>query len=204
MVCISLYINDVTFRQDIESQIMRFINDVVFSGDSPDIAIIDEDESVFFKIRKENPLIPIVLLSSMQANSSQEYLNIIIKKPFVLMKFLDILRAANNRLDNSSEGYLLFNNYELRPKSKSIVDMKSGKIVRLTEKEIDILKYLYKTRDNYVSKNDLQKNVWQYNDDVTTHTIETHMYRVRQKVERVSGRRLILTLDGGYKLNTGE
>ena len=116
------------------------------------------------------------------------------------MNFLDVLRAANNNLDNSEDGYLTFNGYELRPNLREIVDLPSGKVTKLTEKEIGILKYLYKTQGTYVSKTDLQPNVWKYSEDVTTHTIETHIYRLRQKVEQNGGRRLIVTDNGGYML----
>ena len=62
------------------------------------------------------------------------------------------------------------------------------------------MKYLYKTSGHYVSKGDLQRNVWKYSEDVATHTIETHIYRLRQKVEQNGGRRLIVTDNGGYML----
>ena len=117
------------------------------------------------------------------------------------MLLLDTIRAANNKLDNSKEGFLVFNNYELRPNAREIKDLLTGEVTKLTEKEVYILKYLYKSSDRYVVKNDLQKDVWKYNEDVTTHTIETHIYRLRQKVEKDNGRRLIITDNGGYKLN---
>ena len=127
-------------------------------------------------------------------------LNIYVKKPFSLMSFLDVLRAANNNLDNSADGYLVFNDYELRPNLREIADIQSGEVIKLTEREIDILKYLYKNQGRYVSKSDLQRNVWKYSEEVATHTIETHIYRLRQKVEQNGGRRLIVTENGGYML----
>ena len=133
-------------------------------------------------------------------NKENDILNIYVKKPFSLMSFLDVLRAANNNLDNSADGYLTFNDYELRPNLREIVDIQSGDVIKLTEREIDILKYLYKNQGHYVSKSDLQRNVWKYNEEVATHTIETHIYRLRQKVEQKGGRRLIITENGGYML----
>ena len=65
----------------------------------------------------------------------------------------------------------------------------------------NVLKYMYKVAPQFVSKTDLQTNVWQYSRDVTTHTIETHIYRLRQKVEQKCRRQLILTEGGQYKLN---
>ena len=115
------------------------------------------------------------------------------------MQLLDILRAANNKFDYSGKGNIQFNHYELRPSQKEIVDLDNSITTKLTAKEVDILRYLYKNAGQFVSKNDLQTNVWLYNENVTTHTIETHIYRLRQKVEK-NGRRLILTESGCYQL----
>lgn len=95
-----------------------------------------------------------------------------------------------------------FNDYELRPLGKEIYNFRNDEVIKLTEKEIAILKYLYKAgADKIVSKNELLQEVWGYNPDVTTHTIETHIYRLRQKVEHDdASAQLILTTDGGYQL----
>ena len=64
-----------------------------------------------------------------------------------------------------------------------------------------VIKYLYKTKDHIVSKNELLQEVWGYSPEVSTHTIETHIYRLRQKVEQGDEESLlILTEEGGYKL----
>ena len=160
--------------------------------------LVDENLQRCDELRRKYPSIPLIFLSD--ENKENDMLNIYVKKPFSLMYFLDVLRAANNNLDNSVDGYLCFNGYELRPNLREIADIKSGSVVKLTEKEVSILKYLYKNQNGYVSKNDLQRNVWKYSEDVTTHTIETHIYRLRQKVEQTDGRRLIVTDNGGYKL----
>lgn len=180
-------------------QIERFTEDTVITEDKPDIIIIDENKNVYIQKRSEFPSVPMLFLTS-EAQMSEDNLNVVIHKPFGLMNFIDVIKAANNKLDNSADGFLSFNNYELHPTSKEIADLKSGEIIKLTEKEVRIIKYLYKMRDEYVSKTDLQTNVWQYNENVTTHTVETHIYRLRQKVEHDT-RRLIITDNGKYKLN---
>ena len=77
----------------------------------------------------------------------------------------------------------------------------NSEITKLTEKEVSILKYLYKSGAKIVSKNELLQEVWGYSPEVTTHTIETHIYRLRQKVEHEDiSAQLILTSDGGYQL----
>lgn len=126
----------------------------------------------------------------------------LIAKPLSLSKLLDRLKSGIHLFENSEDGYLQFNDYELRPLGKEIYNFRNDEVIKLTEKEIAILKYLYKAgADKIVSKNELLQEVWGYNPDVTTHTIETHIYRLRQKVEHDdASAQLILTTDGGYQL----
>lgn len=194
-----LFISDnEDFTEDLKAQILRFAPDFSFVENAPDLLLIDENSECCNELRQKYPTIPLIFLSA--ENKENDILNIYVKKPFSLMSFLDVLRAANNNLDNSADGYLTFNDYELRPNLREIVDIQSGDVIKLTEREIDILKYLYKNQGHYVSKSDLQRNVWKYNEEVATHTIETHIYRLRQKVEQKGGRRLIITENGGYML----
>lgn len=194
-----LFISDnEDFAEDLKAQILRFAPDFSFVENAPDLLLIDENSECCNELRQKYPTIPLIFLSA--ENKENDILNIYVKKPFPLMSFLDVLRAANNNLDNSADGYLTFNDYELRPNLREIVDIQSGDVIKLTEREIDILKYLYKNQGHYVSKSDLQRNVWKYNEEVATHTIETHIYRLRQKVEQKGGRRLIITENGGYML----
>ena len=75
------------------------------------------------------------------------------------------------------------------------------KKIRLTEKETNILKYLYRAGGKPVARDELLAEVWGYNAAVTTHTLETHIYRLRQKVEPDPAHaRLLLTDAGGYRL----
>lgn len=199
MAKILLVSDNADFSEDLKSQVQRYAPDFIFDGDTPDIIVVDDAVDVCRKMREEHPSVPLILLTN-DADIENDNLNISLKKPFSLMYFLDILRAANNKLDNSEDGYLTFNNYELRPNKREIEDLKNGVVTKLTEKEVCVLKYLYKMPDRYITKNDLQRDVWQYNEEVATHTIETHIYRLRQKVEKEDGRCLIVTENGGYKL----
>ena len=97
---------------------------------------------------------------------------------------------------------MFFNKYILRPIKKDIYNQRNKEVIKLTEKEVAIIKYLYRNKDKIVGKNELLQEVWGYSPDVTTHTIETHIYRLRQKVEHEDeSAQLIKTEDGGYKLN---
>lgn len=200
MADILIFGDNVEFITDLKDQIQRFISDVQFVSDSPDLIVVDENKAKYAELRQKYPNVPILMLGT-DLDLKDDALNIRIKKPLRLMAFLDVVRAANHKLDHSTDGYLRFNGYELRPSHKEIADLQTLKTVKLTEREVAILKYLFKNSGAYVSKNDLQTNVWQYNEEVATHTIETHIYRLRQKVE-TNARRLILTDNGGYKLIT--
>jgi len=73
--------------------------------------------------------------------------------------------------------------------------------IRLTEKETNILKYLYRAGGKPVAREELLEEVWGYNSGVTTHTLETHVYRLRQKIEPERGTAtLLMTEPGGYRL----
>ena len=89
---------------------------------------------------------------------------------------------------------------KFRPGTKLLLNSKGAK-VRLTEKETAILRYLYRARSRPVSREMLLQEVWGYNSSVTTHTLETHIYRLRQKIEEEPSEPSILISEaGGYKL----
>lgn len=199
MTTILLSINNDDFKADLENQINRLVADVRFSEKVPDMIIVDEDKDCLQQLRNEFPCVPVIYLTH-NDGTAEDALNITVKKPFKLMRLLDIIRSANNRLDNSEEGVLCFGGFCLYPNKRMIKNSCSDETIKLTEKEVDIIKYLYKHCDEFVDKSDLQKNVWQYSNDVTTHTIETHIYRLRQKVETDDTHRLIETNGGKYRL----
>ena len=184
-------------------QMSAYIDGFVQDNKVPDVIIVDENGEQTASLRHEHPATPIILLTS-EHKEKADNLNSLIYKPFSLWKLIDAVVAANNKLDNSDEGILLFNQYELQPTARLIIDKETDLQTKLTEKEVDILKYLYKMQNEFVSKLDLQTNVWQYHEEVTTHTVETHIYRLRQKVEKNAERRLILVDNGCYKLNMGD
>ena len=90
--------------------------------------------------------------------------------------------------------------YTFRPSSKLLLNPKGNK-VRLTEKETSILRYLYRAGQRPVSRETLLQEVWGYNSGLTTHTLETHIYRLRQKIEKdAAAPAILITEAGGYKL----
>jgi DNA-binding response OmpR family regulator len=99
----------------------------------------------------------------------------------------------------SEEAIYRIGPYTFRPSAKVLVE--GQKRIRLTEKETNILKYLQRAGST-VSRDVLLHEVWGYNPAVSTHTLETHIYRLRQKIEKDPSRaQLLITESGGYRLN---
>ena len=110
------------------------------------------------------------------------------------------VRAHLRTFEQSEDATFRLGPYEFRPAAKLLIDEKERKI-RLTEKEASIIKYLYRAGDKVISRDTLLEEVWGYNSGVTTHTLETHVYRLRQKIERdPSKAEILVTESGGYKL----
>jgi DNA-binding response OmpR family regulator len=124
-----------------------------------------------------------------------------IVKPFRLSVLLARLRAQLRQHEQSEDAVFTIGPYTFRPSAKILVDGSGRKKVRLTEKETAILKYLYRAGEKVIGRDTLLGEVWGYNAGVTTHTLETHIYRLRQKIEREPSRaQILITEPGGYRL----
>jgi DNA-binding winged helix-turn-helix (wHTH) protein len=94
--------------------------------------------------------------------------------------------------------------YVFKPQEKAL-SREEAEDIALTDREVDILAYLIRHRQSPVSREALLKNVWQYQEGVDTHTLETHIYRLRQKIEASAEEpRVLLTVEGGYRLHLPE
>jgi len=123
-----------------------------------------------------------------------------VTKPFKFPVLLARIRAQLRQHEQSEDAVFQLGPYSFRPAMKLLVTEDDRK-VRLTEKETNILKFLYRAPDGIVARDVLLHEVWGYNAGVTTHTLETHIYRLRQKIEPdPSNARLLVTESGGYRL----
>lgn len=129
-----------------------------------------------------------------------------VTKPFKLGVLLARIRAHIRQFEHSDDAQLQIGPFAFSPGAKTLTDkdedtkVANGKI-RLTDKEAQILKFLYLHGDRVVGRDELLGEVWGYNAAVTTHTLETHVYRLRQKMERdPSQAELLVTEPGGYRL----
>ncbi|MBF0247957.1 MAG: response regulator transcription factor [Alphaproteobacteria bacterium] len=123
-----------------------------------------------------------------------------VTKPFKLGVLLARLRAHIRQFEQSDDAMLTIGPFAFQPASKTLA--RAGEPpIRLTDKEAQILKFLYHQRDRVVGREELLGEVWGYNAGVTTHTLETHVYRLRQKIEpEPSNAQLLQTAQGGYRL----
>jgi DNA-binding response OmpR family regulator len=173
-----------------------------------DVSLPDGDGRDFCKkLRKAGMKTPIIMLTgSAEENDVVRGLdsgaNDYISKPFRLNELLARLRAQLRSFEQSEDAVFTIGPYTFRPAAKQLLEPSRNKKIRLTDKETAILKFLYRAAGKPVARQVLLNEVWGYNAAVTTHTLETHVYRLRQKIEPdPAGARLLLTEGGGYRLN---
>ena len=124
-----------------------------------------------------------------------------IVKPFRINVLMARLRARIREAEQSEHAVFQIGPYSFRPLDKTMYDNHEDRKIRLTEKETAIVKFLYLANDPVVSRDVLLGEVWGYNANVTTHTLETHVYRLRQKIEKDPSNALILiTESNGYRI----
>jgi len=156
------------------------------------------------EFREQGITCPIVLLTAADSDTDtieglKSGANDYVTKPFRFAVLMARVHAHLRSHEQSEEAVYRIGPYTFRPSAKVLLDPK-GKKVRLTEKETNILKFLHRSGDT-VPRDTLLHEVWGYNPAVTTHTLETHIYRLRQKIESNPGQaQLLITEPGGYRL----
>ncbi|HET9904236.1 MAG TPA: response regulator transcription factor [Xanthobacteraceae bacterium] len=171
-----------------------------------DISLPDMDgREAVRTLRAQGFKAPVIMLTGHDTDADtilglESGANDYVTKPFRYAVLLARIRSQLRQHEASEDAVFSIGPYTFRPSAKLLVGERGGKI-RLTEKETAILRYLYRAGQKPVSRDVLLQEVWGYNSGVTTHTLETHIYRLRQKVEQDAGNPAILVTDaGGYKL----
>jgi DNA-binding response OmpR family regulator len=171
-----------------------------------DVGLPDMDGREAVKIMRQDGFKAPILLLTGHDSDSDEILglesgaNDYVTKPFRFSVLLARIRALMRQHDQSEDVVFTIGPYSFQPAAK-VLQGEDGQKIRLTDKETSILKYLYRQGAKTVSRDILLQEVWGYNNRVTTHTLETHIYRLRQKIERdPSHARLLVTEEGGYRL----
>lgn len=171
-----------------------------------DVGLPDIDGREAVKIlRKSGFRSPVIMLTGHDGEADtilglEAGANDYVTKPFRFAVLLARIRAHLRQHEASDDAIFTIGPYSFRPGAKLLVTEKGSKI-RLTEKETAILRFLYRSGQRVVGRDILLQEVWGYNSNVTTHTLETHIYRLRQKIEVDPGRaRILVTESGGYRL----
>ena len=171
-----------------------------------DVGLPDMDgREVCRLMRKNGVKCPILMLTGNDSDADtilglDAGANDYVTKPFKFPVLLARIRAQLRQHEQSEDAVFAVGPYSFRPGAKMLVD-EAEKKIRLTEKETNILKFLYRAGGRTVERDTLLREVWGYNAGVTTHTLETHIYRLRQKIEPdPSQARILVTETGGYRL----
>lgn len=172
-----------------------------------DVGLPDQDgREVCRALRAAGVGCPILMLTA--ADSDDDTItglaagaNDYVTKPFRLNVLLARIEAHRRQHKGSDDAVFIIGPYRFHPATKMLHDPARGRKIRLTEKECGILKYLYRAAPGTVSREVLLGEVWGYNAGVTTHTLETHVYRLRRKIEPdPASATLLRTEAGGYRL----
>jgi DNA-binding response OmpR family regulator len=184
---------------------------VAVANQPPDLVIMDiglpdmDGREGVRILRAEGFKRPIILLTGRDSDADtviglEAGANDYIVKPFRFAVLLARIRVQMRQHEASAEAEFQIGKYTFRPANKMLLDSRGGKL-RLTEKEAAILRFLHRAERQSVARETLLREVWGYNANVTTHTLETHIYRLRQKIEENPAEAQLLVTDGGgYKL----
>ena len=171
-----------------------------------DVNLPDMDGREACKIMRRNGYKGPVIMLTAQVSESDTILgldagaNDYVTKPFRFGVLLARIRAHLRQHEQSEDAVFKVGPYTFKPAAKMLI-REDAKKIRLTEKETAIIKFLYRAGEHVVGRDVLLHDVWGYNAGVTTHTLETHIYRLRQKIERDPAHAEILVTEaGGYNL----
>jgi len=216
--------DDENFRQMLVEQ-LQFHEEFITEGAGSGKAAIDRTKEQYFDIilldlglpdmdgrevcgvmRRNGVKSPIIMLTGADTNAdtilgldigANDYLI----KPFKIRVLMARLRGHIREYEQSEYAVFQIGPYTFRPSAKIMLDNQTEKKLCLTDKETAIVKFLYLAGERVVGRDVLLGEVWGYNSGVTTHTLETHVYRLRQKIERdPSNAELLVTEPNGYRL----
>ncbi|WP_019222979.1 response regulator transcription factor [Bartonella rattaustraliani] len=177
-----------------------------------DLAILDielsdlDGRKTVEKLRSQGFRAPVIMICNHDTDCDtlldlETGANDYVIKPFRFAVLLARIRAQLRQYEQSDDTVFYIGSYNFKPGQKLLIDQHNNEI-RLTEKEAAILKYLYRTHNQIVSRETLLKQIWGYDENIVTHTLETHIYRLRKKIEKdPSNTQILITDQNGYRLN---
>jgi DNA-binding response OmpR family regulator len=193
-----------------EAEIRLGSRDACFSAVIMDAELPDDDgHAVCTRMRAGGLSMPVILMNGSNRHCAADDL-ITIAKPFRLSELMTHLRARLNaqpaiEVEVQPPAAIRIGPYEFSVEEKALRHDSANRRIRLTEKEAAILAFLHSMSERAVPRLELLREVWGYHPAVTTHTLETHIYRLRRKIEvNPAEARLLITEAGGYRLAVGE
>ena len=190
--------------EDVQSQLNKSTFDLIIMG---------TDRKVYFlssikQFIKEAQIMSVVLFMIEAETSGTSYFeqstekHYFIEKPFRIQHLNKKISTTLAKISNSNEVTYKIGPFTFFPLKKVII-LNDKTRTDLTDKEVDILKCLISSGEEAVDRDKLLKQVWNYSSDVTTHTLETHIYRLRQKLETdPSIPRLIISKGGSFTIRS--
>ena len=177
-----------------------FYDAIILDANLPDM----DGWKVCRVMRQNGVRSPIIMLLGVDADTELDReagANDYITKPFRVGVLLTRLRAQIRQHERFDDVVLTIGPYTFQPADKFLLNTANNKMVRLTDKETAIINHLYRAGERMVGRDVLLDEIWGYGDNVTTHTLETHVYRLRQKIEHdPSSAQILVTEPGGYRL----
>ncbi len=216
--------DDEAFRQTLSNQLQLHEEFVAIEADTGvkalelakadyfDIIVLDvglpdmDGREVCRLMRRNGVTSPIIMLTGADTDADtilglDAGANDYVSKPFRIGVLLARLRAQIRQYERSGDAVYTIGSFTFQPVDKLLLNDETNEKIRLTYKEVAILKYLYRAGGQVVGQAVLLGEVWGYNAAVETHTVETHIYRLRQKIERdPSNPEVLVTEPGGYRL----
>ena len=185
--------------------------DNALSHANPDLILLDiqmpdgNGIDICQRLRRNGFAKPIVMLTAKGAEGDivlglEAGANDYITKPLRLGELVARIRTQLRQFRASDDARFEIGNLSFVPANKMLHEIGSDRMQALTEKEATILKFLYRAFPSDVTKDELLAEVWGFQNGVTTHTLETHIYRLRQKISRLTKKQLVLTIEKGYRL----
>ena len=185
--------------------------DKALSHANPDLILLDTQMpdgngiDICQRLRRNGFAKPIVMLTNKGAEVDivlglEAGANDYITKPFRFNELIARIRTQLRQFRASDDARFEIGNLSFVPANKMLYEIGSDRMQALTEKEATILKFLCRAFSNDVTKDELLAEVWGFQNGVSTHTLETHIYRLRQKISRLTKKQLILTIENGYRL----
>ena len=188
-------------------QVLALVKDQHFEMILLDVDLPDIDGRDLCRLmRRQGVKTPIIILGSDDGDAevilaldsgASDY----VAKPFHLGVLLARIRAHQRQFEQFDDATFPIGPYAFRPSTKFLINRETDKKIHLTEKEVALLKYLYHMGDRPAERKALLDQVWGYSADVTSHTLESHIYRLRQKVEPdPTNAQILVTERDGYRL----